>query len=1571
MKRKISILLIAMLCLSLMCATLAACNETGQEGSDPTVETPVDPGTETPGTGDEPSVDDPENPGGDDPTVETPVDPGTETPGTGDEPSVDDPENPGGDEPADQLFTVHDVWQQAAAYTLSERTDEEDSAVTIIQDFANDPHLRGDVLAIDDPNVMGIGFSYPRTISRHNSDGTSDERPEGLVILAAMSSAAAATELTNQAIDTIYTLCTSYLGFNGFEWNDTDEYVSVLSGNLVLIAESSDIIERFIAAEIPADTAKTVRDYISEPAPEFQYGDSNTIYLSLFGPYSTECVIQVEPTFANTSTNCYVESYLIDCQYQVDFDGILKNSLAFLNENPVSDNSYVLTSGNYIRRLIETVPGFAYIQDTSPVGPPQPIYSSGVSSNTTRYEITGFFFDENAPTELVIPSEIDGGSVVNISGLLNAPYRYSYSYLALATAGGEIMQPTLDYFTSITLPETLTSISSSFRGCTAEIIWDGTPRITTIGRYAFSGYAGESLTIPASVTSIGTYAFADCSTLTSLTIPEGVRSIGERAFSGCTGLNSITIPNNVSNIGRNAFEDCSAEIVWADGASVATIQNNAFNGYTGTSLTIPSSVGQIALDAFLDCSALTELTFARADYWQLAYSSYTSTEPSSPETIIDTVDLSDPSANADIIRELLTDIETEQTYDVQLCYLIPLNGAGANIEENWSLEYFGSALGTYALMTESTYAARSAQGELNAAIDYPQLVENMLRSQFDEEYADTPYPEVTAYSIFYLPEEQVNIYAFMLSSYSVTNSLTIEQIDMLASIAEDDGYQMTAFRSHGNALFVATSPTYSIATDALAEIVYYLDNWLDILSILRLNGYDRYFISVMLQGFTFVAPDEEYYTEYHLLCGDSSPFGSGNKRATFVAVQLPIAEYERATVVAGVHDASASDTAAVESLLDEYLPNHTSDSFVRTEGDTLMVYRVGTGSASTINTFTLSYSASVGGRIIGATQQTVQYGANGTEVIAVPDEGYEFVRWSDGVTTATRTDVNVTSDITVTAEFRLIGNTSDFAEGIGTADRPYEIETVEHLQNMELYPNAHFTLTADIVLPEVGEGESNFIPLFSDETMFGGTLDGQGHKIVNLTVYNTETFYSGLFSCISASGSVTNLTLENASVSGTNYSGGIAGYALGAVTDCTVTGSITYLGNNGYKVFAGGIAGRSEASLNGCVTDVTITIEDAHAETNVGGIVGYLSYGGSEEPMTLRHSGSITVTVDTSVDSNSARVGGLIGYANTSVYLSSSSHHDDITVSARDTYLGGLIGAGNTNLTTCSTNGSLTAKAAYTSYAGGLVGYGDSTVTDSYATGDVTSTGNSNSHAGGLVGYGYTVTITDSYATGNVTSTGSNGSFYAGGLVGHGSSTVTDSYATGDVTSTGSNGSFYAGGLVGGGDSTITNSYATGNVTSTSTSYASYAGGLVGGGRSTVTDSYATGDVTSTGSNGSFYAGGLVGYGDSITVRNSYSMSCVSAEGESGNVYIGGIAGYVVGSLTLENAHWYGGDGTAAEYAVGYSNSLGIPTSIGSTRHNSVEEFYTLADVLNAGREEPVWEHTGVNTLPTLIAKSN
>ena len=547
--------------------------------------------------------------------------------------------------------------------------------------------------------------------------------------------------------------------------------------------------------------------------------------------------------------------------------------------------------------------------------------------------------------------------------------------------------------------------------------------------------------------------------------------------------------------------------------------------------------------------------------------------------------------------------------------------------------------------------------------------------------------------------------------------------------------------------------------------------------------------------------------------------------------------------------------------------------------------------------FTLSYVAGAGGTIEGTTEQSVFAGDSGTAVTAVPNEGYTFVRWSDGVTTATRTDTDINSDINVTAEFDIIANTVDFAGGNGTVEHPYQIANSEHLRNVELYPSAHFVLTADIVLPEVSAGNNNFTPLFSDEKPFLGTLDGAGHKIINLAVYNTETFYSGLFSVIGSTGSVKNLTLENALMSATNYVGIIAGWSLGSITDCTVSGTVTYIAANSFKVFVGGIAGRAEGNVDGCSATVNLTVTDAEAETYAGGIAGYLSFeSSSSSPLTLTASGTISVS-----SVHDVYVGGLVGGASSSAYLSKCHTEMQITVTGEYTYAGGLVGRGDYD------------------------------------------------------------TITDSYATGNVSASGSPYA-YAGGLVGDGHGTITDSYATGDVTAN-SSPHACAGGLVGGGGDTITDSYATGNVTA-SGSYA-YAGGLVGEGGDTITDSYATGNVSASGSQVS-YVGGLAGNASSITVRNAYSSSAVSAEG-GGTVYVGGLAGYVGNSVNLENAHWLKSAETDAVYAVGYSKSLGVPTSIGSTSHAVLDEFYTLADTLNAGREAPVWKHTGENTLPSLI----
>ena len=60
-----------------------------------------------------------------------------------------------------------------------------------------------------------------------------------------------------------------------------------------------------------------------------------------------------------------------------------------------------------------------------------------------------------------------------------------------------------------------------------------------------------------SVTSIGEYAFGECTDLTSVTISNSVISIGRSAFEGCSGLATLTIPNSVTNIGRSVFKGCT------------------------------------------------------------------------------------------------------------------------------------------------------------------------------------------------------------------------------------------------------------------------------------------------------------------------------------------------------------------------------------------------------------------------------------------------------------------------------------------------------------------------------------------------------------------------------------------------------------------------------------------------------------------------------------------------------------------------------------------------------------------------------------------------------------------------------------------------------------------------------------------------------------------------------------------------------------------------------------------------------------------------------------------------------
>ncbi len=85
--------------------------------------------------------------------------------------------------------------------------------------------------------------------------------------------------------------------------------------------------------------------------------------------------------------------------------------------------------------------------------------------------------------------------------------------------------------------------------------------------------------------------------------------------------------------------------------------------------------------------------------------------------------------------------------------------------------------------------------------------------------------------------------------------------------------------------------------------------------------------------------------------------------------------------------------------------------------------------------YTLEYYAAEGGRIEGEVLQTVESGKSGTKVTAVADKGYEFVEWSDGVTTATRTDENIEENFSVTARFDIATyNLHYLTDGNGTIE---------------------------------------------------------------------------------------------------------------------------------------------------------------------------------------------------------------------------------------------------------------------------------------------------------------------------------------------------------------------------------------------------------------------------------------------------------------------------------------------------------------------------------------------------------
>ncbi len=167
---------------------------------------------------------------------------------------------------------------------------------------------------------------------------------------------------------------------------------------------------------------------------------------------------------------------------------------------------------------------------------------------------------------------------------------------------------------NVTIPGSVTSIGSmAFFGRNKLMSVTIPSSVTNIEDHAFYGCSGlMSVSIPDGVTSIGSFAFSNCSGLTSVTIPDGITVIGQGTFRYCNSLTSVSIPDGVTNIGSDAFRGCSSLTSASIPVGVTNIDHSAFYESGLTCVMIPNSVANIVSYAFSGCNNLTSVTIGNS-----------------------------------------------------------------------------------------------------------------------------------------------------------------------------------------------------------------------------------------------------------------------------------------------------------------------------------------------------------------------------------------------------------------------------------------------------------------------------------------------------------------------------------------------------------------------------------------------------------------------------------------------------------------------------------------------------------------------------------------------------------------------------------------------------------------------------------------------------------------------------------------------------------------------------------------------------------------------------------------------
>ena len=243
--------------------------------------------------------------------------------------------------------------------------------------------------------------------------------------------------------------------------------------------------------------------------------------------------------------------------------------------------------------------------------------------NTSDTYLAGGYLGTD--TEITFPEVINKKAVVGVADDFADNCRADLTAVTLPdsyTSIGAYAFINCDSLRSVNIPSSLASIDSmAFRGCTSLESVDLSAaaglksipygcfsgcsslsaitlpaRLTTILDYAFSDSGINSIVIPDSVNSIGTYCFGNCSALSDVELGLGISSVPDYAFKDCTALNSVSLPASLTSIGVRAFyNDTSLTSLYVP-ARVSSIGSEAFipMGAQGNTLTIDCYEGTYA-----------------------------------------------------------------------------------------------------------------------------------------------------------------------------------------------------------------------------------------------------------------------------------------------------------------------------------------------------------------------------------------------------------------------------------------------------------------------------------------------------------------------------------------------------------------------------------------------------------------------------------------------------------------------------------------------------------------------------------------------------------------------------------------------------------------------------------------------------------------------------------------------------------------------------------------------------------------------------------------------------------------